>query len=61
MNLNSSNSYTGPDRDPHATMLNISRFFIAALLGLAVCQASFQAIQKTSAAAVLSPCEIAHR
>ena len=61
MNLNSSNSDTGPDRDPHATMLNISRFFIAALLGLAACQSSLQAYRKTQATPIPAPCELAHQ
>jgi len=61
MNLNSSNSYIGPDRDPHAAMLNISRFFIAALLGFAACQFALQAFRKTQTAPIPAPCEIAHQ
>lgn len=61
MHLKSSNSYTAPDRNPHATMLNISRFFIAALLSLAAFQASLQAFRKTQAATGPAPREVAHR
>jgi hypothetical protein len=61
MNANSTKSYACANRDPHSTMLTLSRVYILTLLSVAAGKAALQGLENAGKVTSPAPLEVAHR